>query len=290
MKKYLHPKYLPILIPVAGLLGLVLRLWTMGDGPDPEGLYAPHPVAWTLLWIVTVLTLAAIVLLSARLKNPGRYFDNFPPSIAGAVGNALAALGIMMSSLSMLTSAADWLTTVTGILGVVSAIGLIVVAFTRYKGKKPSFVLHAIPCLFFALRIFERCKAWSNIPQITIFLFQFLASICVMLAVYQLACFDVNLGKRKTCLFWSLSGVYFSLLSLPSGDEPLFYVGMAVWLLTNLCSVRPLKARKPQQAESAPEAVPEAAAPEAPTPASAAEPQLNDDMSLDDLMKWLDKE
>lgn len=294
MKKYLHPKYLPVLIPVAGLLGLVLRLWTMGEGPDAEGLYAPQPVAWTLLWIVTVLTLAAIVLLSARLKNPGRYFDNFPPSIAGAVGNALAALGIMMSGLSMLTSGTDWLTTVTGLLGVVSAIDLIVLAFARYKGKKPSFVLHAVPCLFFALRIFERCKAWSNIPQITIFLFQFLASICVMLAVYQLACFDVNLGKRKTCLFWSLSGVYFSLLSLPSGDEPLFYVGMAIWLLTNLCSVRPLKARKPQQTEPAPETTPEpapeAAAPEAPAPAPTAESQLNEDMSLDDLKRWLDKE
>lgn len=288
MKKYLHPKFLPILVPVAGLLGLVLRLWTMGDGPDAEGLYAPQPAAWTLLWIVTALTLAAIVLLSARLKNPGRYFDNFPPSLAGAVGNALAALGIMMSGLSILTSAADWLSLVTGILGVVSAIGLIVVAFARYNGKKPSFVLHAIPCLFFALRIFERCKAWSNIPQISIFLFEFLASICVMLAVYQLTCFDVNLGKRKTCLFWSLSSVYFSLLSLPSGDEPLFYAGMAIWLLTNLCSVRPLKVRKPQQTEPAPETAPEAAAPE--TSAPAAEPPIEEDMSLDDLMKWLDKE
>ena len=164
----------------------------------------------------------------------------------------------------------------------------------KKNAGKPSFVLHAVPCLFFALRIFERCKAWSNIPQITIFLFQFLASICVMLAVYQLACFDVNLGKRKTCLFWSLSGVYFSLLSLPSGDEPLFYVGMAIWLLTNLCSVRPLKARKPQQTEPAPETTPEpapeAAAPEAPAPAPTAESQLNEDMSLDDLKRWLDKE
>ena len=109
-----------------------------------------------------------------------------------------------------------------------------------------------------------------------------------MLAVYQLACFDVNLGKRKTCLFWSLSSVYFSLLSLPSGDEPLFYAGMAIWLLTNLCSVRPLKVRKPQQTEPAPETAPEAAAPE--TSAPAAEPPIEEDMSLDDLMKWLDKE
>lgn len=287
MKKYLHPKFLPILIPAAGLLGLVLRLWTMGDGPDQEGLYAPQPLAWTLLWGITIVTLAAIVLLSARLKNPGRYCDNFPPSRIGAAGNALASLGIMISALTILISAADLLASITAILGIVSAMALILAAFARYSGKKPSFVLHAITCLFFALRIFQQCKGWSNIPQIGVFLFQFLASICVMLATYQFACFDVNLGKRRISLFWSLSGVYFSLLSLPGGEEPLFYAGMAIWLLTNLCSVRPLKARKPPQTEPAPEAVPEAV-PQA--PAVASDPASQEDMSLDELMKWLDSE
>lgn len=293
MKKYLHPKFLPILVPIAGLLGLVLRLWTMGSGPDPEGLYEPQPLAWILLWIVTVLTLAAIVLLSARLKNPGKYADNFPPSIPGAAGCALAALGIMVTGLKILTTAKDLLATITGIAGAVSAVGLILVAFNRYQGKKPSFVLHTIPCLFFALRIFELAKSWSNIPQTSIFLFPFLASICVMLAAYHRTCFDVNLGQRRTYLFWSLSGVYFSLLALPSGEDTLFYVGMAAWLLTNLCSLRPLKARKPQ---SAPEAEAEAPAAEEPAvEAPAAEPPaaahpLQEDMSYDDLLKWLDKE
>lgn len=282
MKKYLHPKYLPILIPVASLLGFVLRLWTMGSGPDQEGLYEPQPFAWALLWIVTGLTLAAIVLLSARLKNPGRYADNFPPSIVGAAGNAFAALVIMMAGLGILTTAKDWLSSLTGILGVISAVGLVMAAFARYKGEKSSFLLHAIPCLFFALRIFERCKAWSNIPQITFFLFPFAASVCAMLASYQLACFDVNLGKRRSSLFWSLSTVYFCMLSLPNWEEPLFYIGIAVWLLTNLCSVRPMKARKPPQAEPAPEAVQET------TPA--AEPAAQEELSLDELKDWLDQE
>ena len=291
MKKYLHPKFLPVLIPVAGLLGLALRLWTLGSGPDPEGLYEPQPLAWTLLWIVTAATLVTIVLLSARLKNPGKYADNFPPSVAGAAGIALAALGIMFTGLKILTNAADLLATITGILGAASAVGLILAAFARYQGKKPSFVLHTIPCLFFALRIFEQAKSWSNIPQISIFLFPFLASICVMLATYHRACFDVNLGQRRTYLFWNLSGVYFSLLALPSGEDPLFYVGMVAWLLTNLCSLRPLKARKPQ---SAPEAAAETSAPEAAPipdpPAPAHEPTLREDMSYDELLKWLDKE
>lgn len=290
MKKYLHPKFLPILVPAAGVLGLLLRLWTMGSGPDPEGLYAPQPFAWTLLWIVTILTLGAVVLLSAKLKNPGRYSDNFPASPIGAAGHVAAALGVMMSALTILTASSALLYTLTGILGIGSSVCLLLLAFARYQGKKSSFLLHTIPTLFFAVRIFVLCRAWSNEPQIGIFLFQFFASICAMLASYQLACFDVNLGKRRISLFWSLSGVYCSLLALPGSGEPVFYIGMAAWLLTNLCSLRPLKARKPQSApESNPESVPEAApiVPEAP---EAPEVTLREDMSYDELLQWLDKE
>lgn len=289
MKKYLHPKFLPILVPTAGLLGLLLRLWTMGKGPDAEGLYAPQPFAWTLLWIVTALTLLAVVLTSARLKNPGRYCDNFPASPIGAAGHLVAALGIMMSGLAFLTSGTNLMTTLTGILGVGSAVCLLLLGFARYQGKKTSFLLHVVPCLFFALRIFLLCRVWSNEPQVGVFLFPFLASICVMLASYHLACFDVNLGNRRISLFWSLSGVYFSMLALPGG-EPVFYIGMTAWLLTNLCSLRPLKARKPQSApENNPVPAPETApiAPEAP---EAPEVTLREDMSYDELLQWLDKE
>lgn len=250
MKKYLHPQFLPIIIPIASVLGFLLRLWTIGSGPDEEGLYAPQSIAWVLLWIVTGLTLLGILLLSSRLKCPGRYFDNFPKSVLGAAGCAVGAFGVMYSSLSSLTATGDLLANLTGVLGIISAVALLLTAFSRFQGQKPSFVMHVVPCLFLALRIFDRCKHWSNETQISVFLFQFLASACVMLATYQLCCFDVNLGQRKSSLFWSLSSVYFCVLALPMGDEPLFYAGMALWLMTNLCSVRPLRTPKPETAET----------------------------------------
>lgn len=286
MKKYLHPKFLPILVPVAGLLGLLLRLWIILPGPDAEGLYAPQPFAWTLLWIVTILTLAAVVVMSARLKVPGKYTDNFPASVPSAIGSALAALGIILSK-QVFPIGSDLLSTLTSILGIISAAVLVLAALNRYQGKKASFLLHAIPCLFFALRIFMLCRVWSSETQTGVFLFQFFASICVMLASYQLACFDVNLGKRRSSLFWSLSGVYFCLLALPGSNEPLFYAAMALWLLTNLCSLWPMKARKPQTKTPAASAAPEQ---EPPAPTSAAENGLREDMSLDELKSWLDQE
>lgn len=293
MKKYLRPKYLPILVPAAGLIGMLLRWWTIGSGPDKEGLYAPQPLAWTLLWIVTVLTLAAVVVLSAKLKKPGKYSDNFPASLPGAIGTGLAALGVGLCRQVFPISTANLLTTITNILGVITFAMLVLSALNRYQGKKPPFFVHAVPCVFFALRIFLLARVWSNASQVSVFLFPFLASICVMLASYQRACFDVNLGKRRASLFWSLSGVYFCLLALPGSDEPLFYIGMAAWLLTNLCSLRPLKARKPQNAPVE-EILEEPAAPveETTIPEAAPAPDagLREDMSLDELKSWLDQE
>lgn len=249
MKKYLNPLYLPIFLPLAAVLGFVLRLWTIGNGPNSEGLYAPQPVAWVLLWLVTIATIGCVILMSRPLNKPGRYADNFPKSILGAAGCAAAAIGMGISALPDLTNSVDLLATLTGFLGVLSAVSLLLTGWSRFQGVKPSFVLHVIPCLGLALRIFDRCKYWSNEPQTGVFLFQFLASACVMLAMYQMCCFDVNLGNRKSSLLWSLSGAYFCVLALPMGEEPLFYAGMALWVMTNLCSVRPLRVAKPEATE-----------------------------------------
>lgn len=254
MKKYLHPTYLPILVPIAAILALGLRLWTMGGGADSAGLYAPQPIAWVLLWIVTAATMALIYLLPRRLKNPGRYSDNFPASIPGAVGCVLGGLGILSSALSTFPTGKDLLATLTAVLGLVSAAALIWSAVVRYLGSKPHFGIHALPCLYFALRIFNCCRHWSNVTQTGVFLFQFLASICIMLATYQMCCFDVNLGDRRSSLLWSLAAVYFCVLALPMGEDIFFYGGMLLWLMLNLCATRPLKAAKPQEPADAPEA------------------------------------
>ena len=78
MKKFLRPKYLPLYVTAAALVGMLLRIWTFGDGPDKAGLYAPQPLAWTLLWIVTALTLGAMIFLSQPLKVSGPYKAEFP--------------------------------------------------------------------------------------------------------------------------------------------------------------------------------------------------------------------
>ena len=304
MKKFFQPKFLPLFVAAAAALGLLLRVLNVGFALEKDGLYESRPFPWVLLWIVTILTLAVIFILSSRLKNPGKYFDNFPKSIPGAVGCAAAALASLLSGLTCLMASTSLVSVLTGLFGILCAVALAVTAVCRFAGKKPHFLTHAIPCLYFALRVFDCCRIWSNETQTGVFLFQFLASVCIMLAAYQLCCFDVNLGNRKSSLFWSLSAAYFCVLTVPMGEDLLFYVCMMLWLMTNLCSTAPLKACKPQEAAPltevpmpvdepaealSEEPEPTPAAEETPSDVPAAEPAQGS-ASFDEVLNWLDKE
>lgn len=259
MKHILRPKFLPILVLLFSVLGFLLRLQTFGTGPDGDGLYAPQPVAWWLLVAVTVAALTLIAITVARLRANGSFSDNFPPSVSAAAGCVFALVGLISSALPLL-SAGDGLSTATGLIGLAASAAMVAVAIARYKGAPPFFLCHPAISIYLGLRIFLLGKQWGNESQLGLFLLPLFSLIFVMMASYHLATFDVELGVRKTCLFWSLGGAYFCIVTLADRSEPLLYGGLAVWLLTNLCSLRPIKKRcaeepqeQPPQEEAAPE-------------------------------------
>ena len=286
MKIHIRPRHLPALVGFAGLMGFLLRIWAMGSGTDAEGLYRPQPLAWVLIWVLTAAVAVAVILIPRRLRSPGRYSDHFPPSIPGGIGSALAAAACLITGIGLLQTTGTFLTTISALLGLAAAGCLVLAAFCRITGKNPMFATHLIPCLYFALLAFDRCRLWSNETQIELFLFPFLALLCVMMAAYHRSCFDVALGKRRSSLFWSLMGIYLCLLSLPSGENMLFYGAMALWLLTNLCSLRPLSRPRQQVPEEPAAPAAEAPAPEADAPIVSA-PVSAENMSMDQLMDWL---
>lgn len=275
MKKTVYSNYLPIVASLMGVVGFLLRLWTLGKGPDAEGLYEPNNVAWALLWIVTAALPVAVILMTRPLGEPGKYTDNFPASPFSAVGCLFGMVGVLSVGIRKLSNDETLITFLAGVLGVVAAVMLAVVAFCRLRGTRPSFFCHVAVCLFFAMEVFDQCRAWSNQPQLSVFVFPFLALICIMLAVYQLCAFDVELGNRRQSLLWSLSAVYLCLVALPGGENVVFFGCMAVWLLTNICSLRPVKKRA-------------APAPETGVPVQA---QLSsNDVSIDEINSWLEDE
>lgn len=273
MKKILHPKYLIVYTLGCGIIGILLRLWTLGSGPDSLGLYTPQPFAWTLLWLVSALCAALIALLVNPLKRPGQYHDHFSASLPGAVGNGFAAAGMILTGFRAYGEPSTIFSLVMSLLALAAALGLCLAAAARFRGNRQPFWAYLAACVFLALRLFDRCRGWSELPQTGTYVFPFLASACLLLASFHVTAFQVDLGSRRLSLFFSLASVYLCMICLASSEEPLFYLCMIVFLLTNLPTLRPLK--KPQSAPAAQE-----------LPAKAVESHPSE-MSYDELMDWL---
>lgn len=236
MKKTLSPTALPCLTLGLGGIGLSLRSWLYRTGLDHKGLLISGHPAQLLIWLLIAVTISVLILQCRKIQKNGRYSDNFPPSLPAFVGNSLAAVGIFFTALANLLDRPDLLNIFTNIVGVLCFPALIVAGYNRWKGIRPSFLLHVLVCVFFALRLFCQYRAWSSDPQLQDYCFQLLACICLMLTAYQRASFDVNMGNRPLFLFLSLGAVFFCCLALPSVEEKFFYLTTGVWAFTNVCA------------------------------------------------------
>ncbi len=237
MKKLLTPLYLPPLVLGAGSVGLLLRVWHQISGLDAKGLPIRGHIAEILLWILTAITVVGIFLLTRCLTDKSNYFINFPPSLIGAVGAAIGALGIGMTSVITLTASAVGIDVICGWAGILVAVLLLYLGFCRMKGLRPTASAHTVIALYLMLRLISFYRHWSADPILLDYCFQLLANVCLMLAVYQRAAFSARLGRRHSYVFFALTGIYFCCLSLVAWEDIILYLAMAVWMLTDLCDL-----------------------------------------------------
>ena len=235
MKRTLSPALLPRLMLGLGGIGLVLQVWMYGTGIDDRGLLVNWHPAWILLVLLTAAAMVLLFLHCREDKAQGTYHQNFPASLAGFLGSIAEAFGIFLLSMTGLMDHPDTLNSVTGFLGVLCFPALVMAGYARWKGKRPSFLLHALVCMFFALRLFCQYRNWSSDPQLQNYCFQMLAGICLMMVAYQRAAFNLNIGSRKAYRFFSLAAVFFCCLSLMAPESKLFYLTAGVGAYTDLC-------------------------------------------------------
>lgn len=296
MKKYL--RYADVLVLFTGALGLLLRLILVMGGTDEKGLYPRHHAAWIILCILSVAVIAALWLLTRQVGADQRYKKNFPASIPGAVCSGLAAVGIAFTSFDLFE--AELLNVLGFLAGIASMAGLLLAAYCRFAGKKPHFLCHAAPAVFFALRLFLLGKDLGAEPEVNRYLFEMLASLAMVPACYQLWGFDVGLGKRDSCLFWSLTAAFLCIIAIVGVENWLLYLTCGAWMLTNTCSLKylPKKLRPaaqdpsmdiPEDNAEAPEET-EAASTEAPAsvPADPIE-EIDPDAILAEILREIDK-
>lgn len=233
MKKYLAN--IDLITLAVAVIGVLLRYWHLSSGPDINGLYPGNHIAWILLLCFSAAVAVALFLIAGTAGKSRSYTANFSPSPVGAVGYALAGFTLLFSAYGYLRGEALMLYTMAGILGLLSGVALLLGGWCRWKGTRPHFLVFALPCVFFALRLFCTGHVWGDEPELHRYLPGFFANVMCVLAAYQLWAFGVNLGNRSRCLLCSLLSVYLCLVAIPGSTDAGFYLAIALWLFTNLC-------------------------------------------------------
>ena len=219
---------LPWLPLGAGVLGICLRLW-LYSGIDEKGLLvAGHP-ANALLLILTAAVMAILFLRVRALGNAPKYSHLFPRSLPAAIGNGVAAVAVLLSTPLSLSAVAA--------LGLLTVASFVYLAFCALRHLRPAFWLHGIIAVYFMVYAVGQYRAFSSEPQIPLYFFELLACVFLMLTFYYRSGLDVEEKGRSAYVFCSQAALFSCCVSLAGGNR-VFYLGMAVWTATNLCSLR----------------------------------------------------
>lgn len=237
MKLTLKASHLKYLILEAGGLGLVLRLALYATGIDGRGLLVEGHWASIALWGLTFLVAAAIFLFTRTLDGPTDHETAYPVSFQGAIGAFTAMLGIAVTSVSEFSEFSSSIHLIVWVLGICSAVSFGCVGVLRLTGGKSHPLLHALPCIYFALRMVSRYQLWSSDPQLQDYCYYLLAYVALMLTAYHHAAFDANMGCHRSLWRLGLASVYLCTLSLSSNMDTLLLLGCGAWAFTNLTNL-----------------------------------------------------
>ena len=234
MSRSVSSRILKILTLSAGLLGLLLRFTLLHTAVDEKGLLVTGHWADTGVWLLTAAVIGVIFLVSRHCASPACCDTAVFPSILRCAGSLVAACGFLLSGSPTVTAAR--LALAEPVLRILAAIALVAVAYCRFRGKKTTFLLHGIVCLYLALRMVCRYQIWSADPQLQHYAFYLGAHVALLLSSYHLSAFDAGSGNHRSLWCWALAAVYLCLTALPGCDEPFFLLCCALWMLSSLTS------------------------------------------------------
>lgn len=223
---------------VLGLAALVLRRWLYVTAVDEKGLLPRlHPLSLGLL----ALTAAALVLIyvTVRKQEESRTCGDCRASgLSALLGPGAMALGILLTVRTGTPGTAGYLGTAWLWLGMASSVCLLAAGAAAFCGKKPFFLLHMVPCLFFVVHIVSHYQTWSGNPQMLDYLFALLGAMALMFFCFYTSALEAGCGSRRMMLGMGLAAVYLCLAELGNSAYPVLYLCGVLWIRAELFHLR----------------------------------------------------
>lgn len=237
---------LPLLAIAGGACGFFLRRWELATTFEPTGLAIPWTTATVMLIVLSFALALVIALLCRKPKNEiNDYNDAF-----SAQGSWLYLAVIALASAFLLVAAlvglkaemSSWsrstLRLLLWALCIVSFFCVLRIAlnnFRRTTGKYSTVLL--IPAYMLCLWLVSSYQKYAADPVILDYVYELLAIICSLLGLYFTAAFSFAKAKFWRCTFFSLMGIYFSIVTLADSHDRatrLLYLFVALYQLATV--------------------------------------------------------
>ena len=232
--KILKNHILPLLAVLGGIAVLLLRLCHLAT-MDEKGLLASGHIAGILAGILTLLIPAVLAWRSLVLSKEKDC--RFPASVIAAIGYGVGALGVAYTSVILLLGQPDNLLQIACFLGLAAATVLSFTAVLRLRGETTNVLCHGAVCLYFMLLLICQYRMWSAEPQLQLYSFSLLATVCLMLSGYHRGCFDSKMGSLRMFTLFRSASIFFCLAAIPSSDFWILYLTGAVWSAADLLNL-----------------------------------------------------
>lgn len=232
MRRFSKLSVFPWLTLMLGIVGCGLQNWLFSSIDDRNLLPAHHP-ATILSLLLFALFLGFCILAVQPLSLIGRYAILFPRSPVAVVGNLAAAAGFLFQAFSQ-HAAAGKLGVPLLVLGIAAALCALYAGYCRWTGARCHYLARVIICVYWMLQLILCCRKWNAQPQLQLYLFPFFAALFLLMSCYYRAVLDSQKASRRAYIFFTQGSILGCMFSM-AGEEPLFYLAMALWLVTDSC-------------------------------------------------------
>lgn len=206
-----------------GVVGALLRYWTLAVGVDDKGLYpAAHPgwIGYLILWAIA----AAVFFLLARKA------DDVPETPKSdsvtAVLQIAAVLGIVFYAFS-LARGGETVDKVFFVVGICAAVVLLPLDFPLRRRART--VCYLLPCVYLMALLFQIILRYRGEPETIRFLPQALAVTIAALALYRCWGLAVGMDRPRLRKFWKMLAGFACIAAAPGAHWMYLWVG--IWIL-----------------------------------------------------------
>lgn len=231
MKQLKNPSASAAIFALGGLVAMLLRFWLLKTGVDDRGLLIAEHWGSILSYVLCLgLPLAFVFLLGKKKQNL-----HFAPNALASVGFFIQAVGFGLAAWTLLSYTTLAMRTATGVFGLLAAVCAVVAGIFAIRGYRTHPLFFCPGALFFACFLFCRYQQWSAEPELQRYVFQLVAAVVSMFALYQRSALGVNIGCSKLYLLWSRSAILLCLAAIPGSQLPLLWLSLAMSFTLDCC-------------------------------------------------------